>query len=345
MERHSVGGRLSRRAFMGGLAGLGASAAALALGSGCGSRAGLGQPARVLRVGYISGDPPDAPWTAGLWDGLRDLGWVEGQTLIIERRGGQESSEVSTLIAELVAEPVDVLITVGSAITSAAKQATGSIPIVFISVSDPLGQGFVVSLARPGGNITGVSGGASTQLDVKRLELLKQVVPGLTRVAYISEAASTGGLGVARMQPVATDMGVQVQLVVAVSADDLTTAFATAERWPADAVLIGGVPGGAGRGGGRARIAELAAQARLPAMYSMKETVDAGGLMSYGNSQRVLNERAAIYVDKILRGAKPTDLPIEQLTTVEFVLNRKAAQALGLTIPPDVAAQVTEWVE
>jgi putative ABC transport system substrate-binding protein len=292
------------------------------------------------------GDSPDSPWLNGLWDGLRDLGWVEGQTLAVERQDvGQialSDSETAAVLAELVALPVDVLVVVGTPATLAAKRATERIPVVFISVADPVGVGLVASLARPGGNLTGVSNGASTQLDAKKLELLKAVVPGLQNVAVINQVAGGGvqsSLAVARLQEAGAAIGVQVQLLDVGMPVDLPSAFASATRWPADAIIVNNslVPL-------RTSIADLAARTHLPAMYGVKEFVDAGGLMSYGASAVTLNRHAAIYIDKILRGARPADLPVEQLTTVEFVVNVKTAQALGLNIPPSVAAQVTQWI-
>jgi putative ABC transport system substrate-binding protein len=338
---------LHRRAFVQQLAGLGASAVGLVLISGCSLVLPSGaQPSRVPHVGFV-GDAPDEPWVKALWDGLRELGWVEGQTITIEHRSqvGKRQNEVSALIAELVALPADLLVTVSTATTLTAKQATNAIPIVFISVADPVGVGLVASLAHPGGNLTGVSPGGSTQLDAKELELLKDVIPGLQRVAVISQPVegSQGALALARLQEAAGVLGVQLQALDVGSADDLAAAFAAATRWPADGVIVRAnlVPE-------RARVAALAERSHLPAIYGYSEFVDAGGLMSYGTRTTTTHRHAATYVDKILRGGKPADLPVEQLTTVEFAVNVavnvKAAQILGLTIPPDVAAQVTDWV-
>jgi ABC-type uncharacterized transport system substrate-binding protein len=336
---------LDRRTLLGRLAALGGSMTGLVLLDGCGLVfPSAARPTRVPRVG----DSPDPPWVKPLWDGLRELGWVEGETLVVERRplfsaAGQQQDEVSALVAELVSLPVDVLVAVGTPSTIAAKQATQSIPIVFANVRDPVGVGAVASLARPGGNVTGVSQGASTSVLGKQLELLGDVVPGLTRVAVIlySDNPASNALTLADRQVAAGALGVQLQALYFGSADDLATVFAIATGWPAHAVTV---PESAITLAQRARIAELAARSHLPAMYEANEFVEAGGLMSYGTSQRSTYQRAASYVDKILRGAKPADLPVEQLTSIEFVVNLKALDELGLTIPPDVAAQVTQWI-
>jgi putative ABC transport system substrate-binding protein len=334
---------VDRRRFVQHLAGLGASVAGLVLLNGCGLvLPSAAQPARVPRVGFVGGSP-DAPWVKPLWDALNELGWVEGQTLIVERRATPEDNQIAAAVAELVAAPVNVLVTVGTPSTLAAKLATETIPITFVNVRDPIGVGVVASLARPGGNVTGVSVRASTTLSGKRLELLRAVVPGLLLVAVISDAINpaANGLALAEIQQAAGVLTVQVQALDVGSADDLASTFATAANWPANGAIIG-------QSGlfltERDRIADLAAGIHLPAMYMATEFVEAGGLMSYGTSQASSYRRVAIFVDKILRGANPADLPIEQLTTVEFAVNLKAAQALGLKIPPDVAAQVTEWV-
>jgi len=340
---------MHRRAFVEHLAGLSASVTGLALLNGCGLiLPSAAQPPKVPRVGYI-GDPGLTPWAAVLWDRLRELGWVEGQNLVVERRYSQTrltwvAEEQLALVAELVALPVDVLVTVGTPTTLAAKQATETIPIVFTDVRDPVGVGVVSSLARPGANLTGVSPGASTPLRGKQLELLRAVVPGLVHLVVIEDAINpaANALGLADTQQAADVLGVQIQALYVASADDLASAFATAASWPAHGVIV--TQSGLFLAE-RARIAKLAAGIQLPAMYQANEFVDAGGLMSYGTSQHNTYKRAATYVDKILRGAKPADLPVEQLTTVDFAVNVQAAQALGLTLPPNVASQVTEWVE
>jgi putative tryptophan/tyrosine transport system substrate-binding protein len=334
---------LSRRAVVRGMAGLGVSAAGLLLSGGCGLGALAPEPTRVRYVGFISSDPPDSPWVVSLWDGLRERGWVEGHNLAVERRMGGSQDDPAP-VAELLTMGVDVLVTVGSPRTLMAKAATTSTPIVFASISDPVGVGAVANLARPGGNVTGVSQGASTQLNGKRLELLATVVPGLSKVASIQDAANppANAVGLAATQQAASVLGVEVQALEARTADDLESVFATAARWQANGFVIG-------QSGlffkERARIAELAAGVHLPGMYQTAEMVEAGGLMAYGSRQSELYRRLSPYVDKVLRGAKPADLPVEQLTTVEFVVNVTTAGALGLTFPPDVAEQITLRVQ
>jgi putative ABC transport system substrate-binding protein len=331
---------LDRRAFVQHLAWLGASAAGLLLNS-CGLLPSAVKTAKIVCVGFL-GEQPDTPWAAALWDRLGELGWVEGQTLTVERRYSP-AGELPTLVSELLAVGVDLLVTVGTPATSAAKQATHTLPIVFMNVRDPVGVGVVTSLARPGGNVTGVSQGASTSTNGKQLELLKAVVPGLVHVAVMVDPnnPAANALNLAQIQDAAGVLGAQVQALYVGSADDLANVFAMAAGWPAHGVIVRESSITLGL---RTRIADLAARSHLPAMYSANEFVEVGGLMSYGSPQRSTYQRAASYVDKILRGAKPADLPVEQLTTLEFAINVKAAQALGLTLPPDVAAQVTEWV-
>ena len=341
-EAETVAGRLSRRAFVNHLAGLSSSAAVLLLFAGCGLGPAAPQATKVSRVGFISSDPADSPWVVPLWDGLRERGWVEGENLAVERRMGGVQDDPGP-VAELLTMGVDVLVTVGTPRTLIAKSATTTTPIVFASVQDPVGVGAVVSHARPGGNVTGVSQGASTPLGGKRLELLRAVVPGLSHLAYIQDATNpaANASGLAATQQAATTLGVELLALEPRTSDDLDSIFATAARWPAQALLIG-------QSGlffkERARIAELAARIRLPAMYQTTEMVEAGGLMAYGTRQSQLYQRLSPYVDKILRGARPADLPIEQITTLDFVVSVTAVNALGLTFPPDVAAQVTEWV-
>jgi putative ABC transport system substrate-binding protein len=332
---------LDRRAFVQHLAGLGASVTGLIVLDGCALLPSTAQRAKIPRVGYLAGTGSalDDPWVMEFWDGLRELGWVDGRTFNIELREQVSGTSDSDLIAELVAVPVDVLVTVGTVNTQAAKRMTDTIPIVFASVGDPVGAGVVANLARPGANVTGVSSGASTPLGGKRLELLSEVIPGLSRLAFLLNSTNaTEVLALAQIQEAATRLGIQVQALDVVSPDALDRAFDTAARWPADAIHVQGFMSL------RGRVVELATRSHLPAMYLYREFVEDGGLMSYAPSQRIVFRRTAPYVDKILRGARPGDLPVEQLTTIEFAVNVKTAQALGLTLPPDVAAQVTEWV-
>jgi putative ABC transport system substrate-binding protein len=333
-----------RRAFVRNLSTLGVAATGLVVLDGCGLLVPTAaKPARIPRVGYL-GDPPDSPSVAGLSGGLRELGWVDGQSVSIERRE-QVETDNSALIAELVSLPVDVLVTVGTPSTAAAKRATTSIAIVFTNVGDPVGDGIVVSLGRPEANVTGVSTGVSGQLWAKRVELLKAVVPPLVHLAYVGappeDSPRTAPVW-AEIQAAAEILGVEVQRLPVGSADDLARAIATATLWPAQGLMFGSNVVTVNH---RALIAELAARSHLPAIYGFTEFVQAGGLMSYGPSTRATHRHAAAFVDRILRGAKPGDLPVEQLTTIELVVNVKALQELGLTLPSGIAAQVTVWVE
>jgi putative ABC transport system substrate-binding protein len=270
------------------------------------------------------------------------LGYVEGQNIAIEARWAEGTYErLPGFAAEFVRLKVDAIVAYGAAI-QAAQQATGTIPIVMAVVIDPVGAGFVASLARPGGNITGLSSMAPDMVG-KQLELLKEVVPKVSRVAFLGNPANRGNAAQMRQaQDTARGLSVQVQPLEARSPNEIDRAFAaiTAERAGAvivfaDAVLLDH----------RGRIAELAARRRLPMVSVMVENVEAGGLMAYGPSIAERFRRAATYVAKILKGAKPADLPVEQPTKFELVVNLKTAKALGLTIPPSVLARADQIIE
>jgi putative ABC transport system substrate-binding protein len=275
---------------------------------------------------------------------LRDLGYVEGQNLIIEYRyaeGGEE--RLRDLAAELVRLQVEVIVAGGSAATRAAQQATRTIPIVMASSGNPVGLGFVASLARPGGNVTSLSNFVA-ELPGKQLELLKEAVPQSTRIAVLTNPASPShepemeNLAVA-----AKALGVQVQVVHLRSPDELAGAFAAMTREGAEALVVLGEPLLIDRIIGA--IVDLAAQHRLPAIYRWKIHVQAGGLMSYGPNQPAMRRRYAYYVDRILKGAKPADLPVEQPMKFELVINLETAKALGLTIPPTLLFQADEVIQ
>ena len=294
------------------------------------------QPKKVPRVGFLSSSV--FPGRIEVFrQGLRDLGYVEGKNIVIEWRNadGNHDRERS-LAAELVRLKVDVIVTGGSTATRAAKEATLTIPIVMTQDSDPVGNGFVASLARPGGNITGLANFAP-ELSGKRLELLKEVVPKLSRVAVFGNAMVPGNAQMLKETELAAGaFGVKLQYLELQISKDLDTAFQAANKSRADAILLlvrGPVPLP------YREIAELAVKTRLPTIYSGREYVEAGGLMSYGVNLDDLDRRAAVYVDKILKGAKPGDLPVEQPTKFEFVINLKAAKQIGLTIPPNVLAR------
>jgi putative ABC transport system substrate-binding protein len=278
--------------------------------------------------------------------GLRDLGYVEGRSLVIEYRNAEGKSErLPALAAELVALKADVIAAQGTSAALAAKQATRTLPIVFAGVGDPVTSGLVTSLARPGGNVTG-SSILNPELVGKCLELLTQAVPGVSRVAVLWQP---GGLGertgkdmLKRAEVAARALGVRLQVVEARGPENLDRAFSDMTRARAGALTV--LPSGVFNNE-RRRLVDLAAKNRLPAVYPWRESVDAGGLMSYGPNVADSLRRAATYVDKILKGAKPGDLPVEQPTKFELVINVKTAKALGLTIPQLVLGRADHVVE
>jgi putative ABC transport system substrate-binding protein len=306
-------------------------------------------PTKVHRVGWLlgAGSPssgPD-PSFAAFRQGLRELGYVEGQNLVIEDRYAEGSQErLRDLAAELVRLPVDVMVAEGAAATRAAQHATHTIPIVMAATADPVGEGFVASLAQPGGNITGLSS-LGAELPGKRLELLKETLPQSRRIAVLANPAFPAHASRMHNLTVAAGaLGLHLQVVEVRRADALETAFATMARAEADAVLV--EPDAVLLNGQRGRIvADLAAQHRLPMMYAWREWVVAGCLMSYGPSLSDTTRRAADYVDKILKGAKPADLPVEQVTKFALVLNLKTAKALGITMPPSLLLLADEVIQ
>jgi putative ABC transport system substrate-binding protein len=258
------------------------------------------------------------------------------------RYAAGSAQRLRDLAAELVRLPVDVIVAVGASGTHGAQHATRTIPIVMTGNYDPVGQGFVASLARPGGNITGMSY-QGTDLPGKRLEILKEIVPQSTRIAVLANPASPGhGPLLHNLTGAAEALQLSLHVVELRRAEALDDAFAAMTRAAADALVVFGEPQLIMPL--RGRIAHLAAESRLPAMYPTKVYVEAGGLMSYGPSLPDINRRTAVYVDKILQGANPADLPVEQPTTFELVINLKTAQALGLTIPPTLLFQATEVI-
>src|SRR5215470_14399393 len=296
------------------------------------------QPRKIVRIGYLAGASLSAnkARVEALRQGLRDLGYVEGKNLAIEFRFAEVSFErLSAFAAELVSLKVDVIVTVGATATLAAKEATKTIPIVMAQESDPLGSGFIASLAHPGGNITGLST-LSPEVSGKRLEFLKEIVPRLSRVAVFGTLTSVGGASGEYLRQTELAAGafkVQLQYLDLQESKDIEVAFRAAKTAHADAALMFGGPV---LNSHRTQIVELAATNRLPATYNAPEFVEAGGLMTYGASIPHLHYRAATYVDKILKGAKPANLPVEQPTKFELVINLKTAKALNLTIPQSV---------
>jgi putative ABC transport system substrate-binding protein len=289
---------------------------------------------KLPRIGYLGGTALDSARINDFRQGLRELGYVEGKNVVIQRRYSEGAGlRERAGAAELVRLKVDVIVTVGSIATRAAKEETTTTPIVMTQDPDPVGNGFVASLARPGGNITGLSN-FNRELSGKRLELLKEVIPTLSRVAVFGTLTQPGHAQALKETEVAAGaFGLKLQYLDVVEPKDIVTAFRAAAKGRAEAVLV---LGGAVLNPRRTQVVELAAKSRLPAIYSIRRYVEAGGLMNYGVSVTDLDRRAATYVDKILKGAKPADLPVEQPTKFEFVINLKAAKQIGLTIPPNV---------
>ena len=302
--------------------------------------------ATVPRIGYLALNPTANPHLHEAFrQGLRDLGYVEGRNVVIESRDAEGKPErLPALAAELVALKVDVLVAQPTVAALAAKQATRTLPIVF-PVADPVSSGLVTSLARPGGNLTGLSILAPEMVG-KGLELLKQAVPGVSRVAVLWDPGAfperTAKDMRKEVEVAARALGVRLQFIEARGPDDFDRAFSEMTRARAGALTV---LGGSMLFSERKRLVDLAAKNRLPAVYPWREGVDAGGLMAYGPNVADLFRRAATYVDKILRGAKPADLPVEQPTKFELVINLKAAKALGLTIPPSVLLRADEVIQ
>ena len=303
------------------------------------------QPIKVPRIGYlITSLSAAAASTDAFRQGLRELGYAEGRNIIVEWRSDEgKRDRQRALVAELLRLKVDVIVAVGSGDIRAAKEATATIPIVMIQGGDPVGSGFVTSLARPGRNITGLAI-LRPELSGKRLELLKETVPRLSHVAVFASSASQDYPQVLKeTELAAAALAVKLQYMDIQSPKDVEIAFQAATKGRADAVLFR--LRGPILSPRRTAVAELAVKSRLPAIYEGAEEVQAGGLMSYGVSNIDLYRRAAVYVDKILKGAKPVDLPVEQPTKFELVVNLKAAKQIGLTIPPNVLARADKVIK
>jgi ABC-type uncharacterized transport system substrate-binding protein len=305
------------------------------------------QTGKISRIGFL--DPSNASGSAVLVDvfrqELRKLGWVEGKNISIEYRFAEQKNErMRELAAELVRLKVDLIVVSGGGLTPlAAKGATSTIPIVLATSVDPVAEGLVASLARPGGNVTGLSSLAA-DLNTKRLEILKDAVPKLTRVALLQSPGSvTADLQLKELRPAAAALKLKLEEIeTQPDAKGLESAFKTAKQKQVGAIMT---TQGRRFQAERKRIVELADRNRLPAIYPQKEFVDAGGLMSYGVDYFDLYRRAAVYVDKILKGAKPADLPVQQATKFEFVINLKAAKQIGLTIPPRVLERANQVIK
>ena len=303
------------------------------------------QAAKVPRIGFLGNSTAalEANLVGPFREGLRELGYVEGRNILIEYRWAEGKNErLPALIAELIALKVDVIVTAGTPAALAVKKATTSIPLVMAAVGDPIGVGLVASLARPGGNVTGLSA-IAPELEGKRLELLREVVPKLSHIAVLwnpDNPLQAGSLKETRAA--AQVLGIKVQLLGVRTAEDFPAAFAAILKERPGALLVL-----ADRIflHNRARIVDFEAKRRLPGMYPYRELVEAGGLMSFGPSYAGMHRRAAYYVDKILKGAKPADLPVEQPTKFDLMINLKAAKALGLTIPQSVLARADEVIQ
>jgi putative tryptophan/tyrosine transport system substrate-binding protein len=306
----------------------------------CGGRGEAQQPKKVPRIGFLSVNVPAvmSARTEAFRQGLHELGYVEGKNVVIEWRSAEgKADRLPALAAELVRLKVDVIVTSGALPTRAAKEATSTIPIVMGFDLDPVGNGFVASLAQPGGNITGLAT-LAPEISGKQLELLKEIIPKLSRVAVFGTSTRPGNAQALReVELAAGAFGVKLQYLDVLDPKEVETAFRAASKGRADAVLW--LVAGAFSSAQRPQVAELAVRNRLPAIYDRPEFVEDGGLMTYSVSSIDLFRRAATYVDKILKGAKPADLPVEQPKKFEFIINLKAAKQIGLTIPPNVLAR------
>src|SRR6266542_1139443 len=313
---------------------------------GCVGMAQAQQPKKVPRIGFLSSLSHQAVANRieAFRQGLGELGYAEGKNILIEWRYAEGKTErLPELAADLVRLKVDVIGTGGPAVNRFAKEATASIPIVLTFDNDPVGNGFAASLARPGGNITGLST-LAPELSGKRLELLKEIVPRLSRVAVFGTSTIPGNAqSLKEVEFAAGAFGVKLQYLDVLGPKDIETAFRTAGKGRADAVLW--LVAAAVASAHRTKIADLAVKGRLPVIYPGRSYVEAGGLMTYGVNVEDLDRRAATYVDKILKGAKPADLPVEQPTKFELIINLKAAKQIGLTIPPNVLARADRVIK
>ena len=316
--------------------------------SGCGLPPLPGQrAAKVPGIGFpnasTAADPIVAQQLAGLRQGLSELGYVEGRNVTLETRFAEGKAErIPDLVAELVDLPVDLTVGQAPAVLAAAKRAMTTIPIVFAAAPDPVGQGLIAGLARPGGNLTGLAA-TPAEFGSKQLDLLQEAVPEASRVAVLlNPGNAASGLGLGEMQIAGPRMHLETRPFEVRAADDFARAFAAVRGWQSDALMVINDPLITVH---LAEILDFAAHNRLPAACTSKEYVVAGGLMSYAANVFDLWRRAATFIDKILKGAKPADLPVEQPTRFDFVINLKTARALGLTIPQEVLMQATEVIQ
>ena len=303
------------------------------------------QPTKIPRIGYLTGNSPstNAARIEAFRQGLRELGYVEGKNIIIEWRYAEgKADRLSALAAELVRVKVEVIVTTGPGPTRAAKEATTTIPIVMAQDPDPVGNGFVASLARPGGNITGLAT-LAPEISGKQLELLKETVSRLSRVAVLGTSTRPGNAqNLKETELAAGAFGLKLQYLDVLIPKDLETAFRAASKGRVDGVLVLQTPLLTSH---RTQVVDLAVKNRLPAIYATAEWVEDGGFMSYAASGTDLFRRSATYVDKILKGAKPADLPVEQPKKFELIINLKAAKQIGLTIPPNVLVRADKVIK
>jgi putative ABC transport system substrate-binding protein len=310
-----------------------------------GSSAFAQQPAKLPRIGFVTAGSSStiAARIEALRQGLRDLGYIEDKNIIIEWRFGEgKVDRLPALVAELVRLKVDVLLSAGAAVTGPARNATRTIPIVMAQDTDPVGNGFVASLARPGGNITGLSS-YSAELNGKRVELLKEIVPKLSRLAVVGQSTYPGNSQSLKETELAAEaMKLQLKYLDVLDPKDIDSAFREARKTRAGGVLVlqNNVLNSQ-----RKQTADLAIKNRLPTIYYAAEFLDSGGLISYAASINDLYRRAATYVDKILKGASPADLPVEQPIKFEFIINLKAAKQIGLIVPPNVLARADRVIK
>jgi putative ABC transport system substrate-binding protein len=304
------------------------------------------QSGKIFRIGFL--DPSTASGSAAVWDTLRDtlskLGWIEGKNVAFESRFGENkgTSHLSALAGELVKLKVDLIVVLGRTAGLAAKKATNSIPIVMLNFPDPVAEGMVTSLARPGGNVTGLTG-LNFELNTKRLEILKDVIPKLTWVGFLQPGG--GGqtdLQIKELRAAATALKLNLAEIKTAPDKGLEVSFQIAKQKQVGAILISGARRFFAE---RKLTVELAGKYRLPAIYSQRVFADEGGLMSYGADYADLHRRAAGYIDRILKGAKPADLPVQQAMHIEFVINLKAAKQINMTIPPEVLARANRVIK
>jgi ABC-type uncharacterized transport system substrate-binding protein len=303
------------------------------------------QAKKIPRIGVLWPFLPTVgpPLAEAFRQGLRNVGYVEGQNIAIEYRYSEgKDSRLTDLADELVRLKVEVIFAPTTTAALAAKSATSEVPIITAAAADPVGSGLAASLARPGGNVTGLSLLASLEISGKQLELLKEALPKLTRVAVLADPSSQPTAGLLKQaEQAARSLGVRLRVVEARDPSELEGAFSTIKKEHVGALLVIGAP----FIGSNPRIVSFATSNRLPTMYPYTESVDAGGLMSYGPNRPDLFRRAATYVDKILKGAKAGDLPVEQPKKFEFIINLKAAKQIGLTIPPNVLARADRVIK